>query len=74
MNIKAAITRAIAGMTQEQAMGVYNALAQWAENTSVGLEETWDPGDPMFSKEAAAVEPATLVVEACEAEMAAAVA
>lgn len=71
MDIKAAILRAIGDMTQEQAMGVYNALAQWAENTSVGLEESSEQDDPMFAVEAAAIEPANAVVAACEAEMAA---
>lgn len=78
MDIKAVIARALEAMTQEQAMGVYNALGQWAENTAVGLEESVNPGeeesDPDIARDFASLRAVRLVVDACEAEMAASVA
>lgn len=73
MDIKAAFARAIANMTQQQAMDAYHALAQWAENTDVGLQEAFDPGqesEPEYARAAAQLAAVNLVVEACEAELA----
>lgn len=74
MDIKGALARAIASMTQQQAMDAYHALAQWAENTDVGIQETVDPGqesEPEFARAFAQLAAVSLVVEACEAELAA---
>jgi hypothetical protein len=62
-------------MSQEEAMGVYNAIGQWADNQRNFVEENEDCTfddlvTPAIRQQLAAVE---AVVEACEGEIAAAV-
>lgn len=55
----------LASMSEAEAMAVYNALAQWADNERNGLEETDEP-DPKLSAQVGLVEG---VVERLEAEI-----
>jgi hypothetical protein len=66
MSPKSALARAIANLTEEQAMQAYNALAQWADNERIGLEETYDA--PTAEK-LAQVETVEGLVEAYETEL-----
>lgn len=40
--MRKAIIKAVTGMTEEQAAGLWRAVSQWAENTRCGLDETDD--------------------------------
>lgn len=53
------------GLTEAEALHVYNALAQWSDNERNGLEETDEP-DP---KHEAAVTAVEAVVARLEAEL-----
>jgi len=55
----------LGSLTGEEALHVYNALAQWADNERNGLEEMDEP-DP---KHVAAVQAVEAVVERLESEI-----
>ncbi len=66
---KAALARAIANLTEEQAKHAYSALAQWADNTRNGLEETYDDPASEEAQELAQVVTVDGLVEAYETEL-----
>lgn len=61
-----ALARAILAGTDEQAADAYNALAQWADNTRNGLEETYDDPESEGAKELAQVASVDALVDAYE--------
>lgn len=66
---KAALALAVAGLTEDQAKHVYNALAQWADNTRNGLDDTYDDLASEGAQELAQVETVDGLVEAYETEL-----
>ncbi len=49
------LARVLASLSEEEAVSVYNALAQWADNECNGLEECGEP-DPDHEKSVSTVE------------------
>jgi hypothetical protein len=66
MNAKTSLAKVLAGLSEKEALAIYNALSQWADNE----RNTMDEMDEVDAEQESAVSAIEAVVEKCEMEIA----